>query len=438
MTSLFQVIAHEDGNDKTALRKAAALAANRVEERFGRWLRQGSSEDQAARWELVRDDVLAVVAQAFNEMGAGDPEVITANLLSVDGGPYHHVDGIAKSASKNRVIFASHQIHEARKPKMCPYHSEVVDISLADGSPQAGYSAMAQHAWSAQHCQGGDYEGGKCNFKPAMTTQSYWDEKAERAEERKREREEQAELNTQNFETPVEAPAEAEDTDQDPIGGGESKGVSTPELESPEVGEVATPEVEVPMSMAASTPKGSGLEKLAPGKQHLPYATDKENRMYEHIKSQCMADGGDEESCKREAAATVNKYRSEHGETKSHRVADTEKGPNVTEGPGEPSPKMDRRKWTPATVPHTPPGIDSDRHPTKNKDATEPIKAVNDDKLDEIGEKVTEHQDVTKDGGPSHSGQGGTFPRGRQADPVTSGFIPSDKVHSIISKYRGS
>lgn len=48
-----------------------------------------------------------------------------------------------------------------------------------------------------------------------------------------------------------------------------------------------------------------------PGNKHLPGATAKENRMYEHIKE---ATGS-----KSEAAATVNKLRRKRGETKNSR-----------------------------------------------------------------------------------------------------------------------
>jgi PEP-utilizing family enzyme len=65
----------------------------------------------------------------------------------------------------------------------------------------------------------------------------------------------------------------------------------------------------------------ASIQKLAPGKKHLPYATPKRNRQYEHIKEQCLADGGSEEHCKELAARTVNKQRAEKGETKGSKVA---------------------------------------------------------------------------------------------------------------------
>lgn len=66
----------------------------------------------------------------------------------------------------------------------------------------------------------------------------------------------------------------------------------------------------------------SKFNKEAPGKEHMKGVSDKRNRQYEHIKEQCLADGGSEEHCKEMAARTVNKQRSEHGETKDSKTAD--------------------------------------------------------------------------------------------------------------------
>jgi hypothetical protein len=67
----------------------------------------------------------------------------------------------------------------------------------------------------------------------------------------------------------------------------------------------------------AGVHKEASMVKEAPGKEHMKGVSPKRNRMYEHIKEQCMADGGSEEECAEKAARTVNKYRAEHGETKS-------------------------------------------------------------------------------------------------------------------------
>jgi len=79
----------------------------------------------------------------------------------------------------------SSSVKEARRPKMCPYHSELVNASLQTGEPQ--YAAFAPLVGGDSHC-GGSFES-KCNFKPAMVTQDFWDQKETERAERKEQRE---------------------------------------------------------------------------------------------------------------------------------------------------------------------------------------------------------------------------------------------------------
>ena len=65
------------------------------------------------------------------------------------------------------------------------------------------------------------------------------------------------------------------------------------------------------------------MVKEAPGSQHMPGVSPKRNRQYEHIKDSLLESGKDEERAKEEAARTVNKQRSEHGETKDAGFAGT-------------------------------------------------------------------------------------------------------------------
>jgi hypothetical protein len=68
---------------------------------------------------------------------------------------------------------------------------------------------------------------------------------------------------------------------------------------------------------AADTDEKLGsMVKEAPGKEHMKGVSPKRNRQYEHIKEECLRDGGSEDHCKEMAARTVNKQRAEHGETK--------------------------------------------------------------------------------------------------------------------------
>jgi hypothetical protein len=415
MTSLFQVIAHEDNNDQTKFRQAMALATERVNDRFGSFVRQGSVDDQAARWSLIEEDVKAVVVAACKQVGHGFygdsvEQKVAAGIYDAIANNFVTAD----AASQLRTASVR---HEARKPKMCPYHSEVTDISLAQGEPQAGFNAMAQHAWGEKHCQGEGYKGDKCKFKPAMTTQSYWDERSEKLEEKRQERaerEEQEALQAEQVnelpevEIPEEPITESVPSDvlHDGFEGGE------PVAEAPQ---------EIPMSMAARTAT----------KEHLKGVdSDKRQRQYEHIKEQCLADGGSEDHCKELAARTVNKQRAEHGETKSH-VA------SPTTGLGEAVPKMDKRKWTPKTVPHDQP-LNADEksgpNPTRRKDVIEPILPKNGDDLDEIGEGVTERQDVTQKSEFSRGDQGGS--QGTAGGSAVSGLLDTNSVRQALAKFK--
>lgn len=352
MTSLFSVIAHEDANDQGKLRQATALAHQRVEDRFGLFVRKGSVEDQGARYSLVEEDIRAVVAAACEQVGYAD------------------VDGILRSIGKNFISApearkVASTVHEARKPKMCPYHSEVTDISLAEGSPQAGFNAMAQHAWSAKHCQGEEYKGDRCKFKPEMTTQSYWDSRAEKLEQKRQERAEREEQMQQQEQQVTELPEVETPTEEFVDGLAETDSLDAPEHNEPSaVGEGV--EEAIPMAMAAST-----------------------------------------------------------------KTAETA------------VPKMDKRKWTPKTVPHDQPlkADDPDgRNPTKRKDVIDPITQKPDSpdnkgELKEIGEQVTEHQDVAQKSEVSTSGQGGTFGGGERS-AVSSTLLDRETVKEALSKFK--
>ena len=54
-----------------------------------------------------------------------------------------------------------------------------------------------------------------------------------------------------------------------------------------------------------------------PQKEHLPSVSDKEQRMYEHIKASEREDGKSMKRAKAIAAATVNKHHNEEGHAKS-------------------------------------------------------------------------------------------------------------------------
>jgi hypothetical protein len=412
MTSFLEAIAHENYDDQRVLRRTLALAHTRLTDRFAGFMKAASTaDDLQARSEFIADEATEIIKGAADDQGyTGD---LDAAVL---------MKGFLEGLGVEVVTSRTASIHEARKPKLCPYHSEVVDISLAQGEPQAGFNAMAQHAWSDKHCQGGDYEGAGCNFKREMTTQSYWDDKAQKAEERKQEREEQATLEQPTFGTPEhdesEAPVPDEPTNSPEV-------VDTP---APSEGEgigdnfaESAPEPEAAMSMAASrAPLGVGSREAAPqfnttyedgyragysaGKQGLPYAGKDGTGNWRNGYGDGYHDAEDGNPPK---------------------VASTREADNAL-GLGGPSPKMDKRRWNPTREPIRTEGEDSP-WPTHRKDITKKIikdqgDRDNPSKLDEIGENTTERQDVTQGSGFNRGQQGGTF-SGDQAKPVTAAEI---------------
>lgn len=378
MYDLWHVLAADDSDARQATRTATAIANKRVKDRFGKFL----ATDTKARFEHVKDEIEAVVTAAAEEYDA-DPKPILAAILS--------------SLTPAKTIEPrTAAVVEARKPKLCPYHNEVVDISLAEGSPRAGFDAMAQHAWGPKHCKGDDYDGGKCNFKREFVTQSFWDDKAEKAEQRRQERDEQRaedlvvdeitedepELITD--EAPILPVEEAEDNVIDVDFGGEA--------EDSAVGEGAPEE----LAVAAST------DAPFPGKVAGTCAS-------------CGAPTGPDGSCpscgygagqQQGAPLTASEKLSEALETVNPNKADALKinrdhkrpsGPEDTEGDGSP-------------------------HPTKTVDITEPIVFENEESPFEGTDAVSEKQDVTK-ADAAQKGKGGTFPSGTHADPVTSALL---------------
>lgn len=344
MTSFLDAIALDESTHRTASRKAIVLAKHRADKMFGTFI---AAQGETAL-EYLEEDLKGVVQAACEETGHEDVDGVYAQILGDFAKSVHPADSTPKEAS----------VHESRKPKMCKWHKDVVDISLAAEDARAGFDAMAQHWGGPRHCEGEGYEGEKCNFKPQMTTQAYWDTKSEKAEERKNQRAEQAEQDALEQTIPPEAvevdeeitvePSEAP-VDEAPTTDAEV--IDFPVQEAPEAVS------EVPMSMAAKT------------------ADD-------------------------------------------------------TTGLGGPEPVINKERWTPQSVPALEGVDDADGpNPTKRKDIVEPIKAENADKLEEIGEQQTEHQELSEDTGPSPEKGVGTFPKGDQANPVTQSVaasIPND------------
>jgi ATPase subunit of ABC transporter with duplicated ATPase domains len=108
--------------------------------------------------------------------------------------------------------------HESRKTKMCPFHKDVVDISLAQGEPQAGFGCYGSALGRRPSLRRRRLQGRQVQLQAAMTTQSWWDERKEKAEQRKQEREQAAaELEAQQPTEEIVDDAPVEDIVEDSV-----------------------------------------------------------------------------------------------------------------------------------------------------------------------------------------------------------------------------
>ena len=95
-----------------------------------------------------------------------------------------------------------------------------------------------------------------------------------------------------------------------------------------------------------------------------------------------------------------------------------------------PEPKMDKRLWTPQTV--GPPKPGDKENPTKEKDILVPMKATNEQELEEIGGNKTKTEKLPNNSGDAGYDAGGPGPaphtdtwsgNGGQVDPVTKSTL---------------
>jgi hypothetical protein len=379
---IFEVLASDDSDSRLASRKALVLARTRIDQRLGTFLVAAQSRDEFdSRYALVGADFASIVRVAADEVGHEDANGLIKSLHAhyrhAGKPPWLENDDDDESDEKHEhkdddeddhkaPPFGKKDddddkkessVHEARMPKMCPYHHEIVDIGLATGDPQAGYSAMASHAWGDNHCQGA-WEGGKCKFKREMVTQSYWDDRQKQLDERRQERADQGQENV--IDLPQDEPGDYEET---------------PVLET-------EPEAEI-----IEFPSGDeiGESVVEPVADAVPLAV---------------------------AASTK---QSDAGNTDL----------------GGPSPKMDKKRWTPESV--KPIDVPSTKHPTKQKDPTEVQIKKNQgppgdaSAIKEVGEQTTTQETLPSESENSGFQGGGedfgpatkTFPKGPQTSPVT-------------------
>lgn len=188
MSMLFESMMANDESQRVASRKALALAKRRSDLQFGRFLSVSrNSAEVEARLSLIEDDLQKTVLGACEECDFPNVERVLDSVRS----SLQAYAGICPDCDGEGCAHCTKEstVRESRRPKMCPYHREVTDISLASGDSTAGFNAMSGSAFGDQSCRGG--YGGNCNWKPEMVTQSYWDDRAKQLEERRQDRHQQ-------------------------------------------------------------------------------------------------------------------------------------------------------------------------------------------------------------------------------------------------------
>lgn len=403
MSGFFEHLAANDDSRRVAGRKALALARARADRQYGDFVHSAKTVyEKEQRLALVAGDLATTVRQACADCN------------------YDAYENVLETVQEHLGMV----VEAVRKPKMCPYHNEVTDISLAQGEPQAGFSAMAQHAWGANHCQG-EWDG-RCNFKAEMTTQSYWDQKAEKAQQRRQERE----LALQQEMTQMPEPVAEENFDV------ETDVSSTPDVgtdETSAVGFGAEPAVAEPqMAMAAgyrkaaTVPQGNlhggvvnalrmigskkpggtinGIDLAQIGQEHYgqgPFEVQHPHPKFENIIAQIVQSGSPQ---------PLYDALGQGQKAAGFREAEALKTVDLTEGSDTAFPKMDKRKWTPENVKlRVDTEMEGSPHPTVEIDIAEPANYSGEDFLK--GTKaVSETQDVTKGSDFSSDKAHGSWP----------------------------
>lgn len=329
-------------------------------------------------------------------------------------------------------------VRTARRPKMCPYHREVTDISLASGDPTAGFNAMSQHAWGEQHCQGA-FEG-NCNFKPAMVTQKYWDDKAEQAAERRerREQERAEQIQQEQQITEVEVPDSPEGLEDSPApveeGSLNAELAEAPSavgegLETSEpVSDMGSLEPMAASNKTALTAKDfvliadaiatSHIEDKVGAAQHFAGYLANTNPNFDSERFIAAATG--------EPTTGRDNYRGPDPVVPYNTASYNKEGEALktidVEQPVGPSPKIDKSKIPADGLPDIKTEEEGSPHPTKTIDPLVPVHPQNDEADFLEGTKaVTEKQDVEQsssfDGNKADSG---SWKGNNGASPVTS------------------
>lgn len=159
--------------------------------------------------------------------GVGGTQGVHHLLEELLGSDHPELEAIRKEWSdlENRHKSSKWFKEAARRPKMCPFHTDLVDYSLALGNPETALRSLGTLMYSPSSCKGGhellnkNGKPTKCRFKPEMVTPVYWEQKEAEDEARQQEREEreQAQQLLEQPQIQQEIPLEIQQPQEAPV-----------------------------------------------------------------------------------------------------------------------------------------------------------------------------------------------------------------------------
>jgi len=459
MTGLFENLDYESSLDKTASRKALLLSQTRVEYKLGSFLKAASTKPEFdARFSYVEDSFYGIVKEACNELGVDDSTISQTvknqyeRIASMpkrshscgndNCGPNCHCSSdcdcegddcpcdhdFDDHEDKESSIKNSNKYVEKRGDKWVVLNKDGKVISTHDSKEKAEGSFRAIEYYKHE----GAIESDKKHWiqdavkHPGLLhkeldvpeDEKIPEDKLEEAEhsDNKKERE-----RAQFAENMKHIHKGSDDKKE------KAKGEHDPGEQDDEKDDEWSPSV---LDVLESSRRLADLDVVErDGKYHV------------------IDPDGDEDGGKPGATMKICDSKEEaHNWLEHYKREHTAAGRQDNTGlSNEPSPKMDKRLWTPESVEKL--DVPSKQHPTVEKDVVQPIVGKNDDPLEEVGEKTTESQALPTSTNDSDAGfapnnqpmapHTKTWPDKDQTSPVTNTslshlFVPQDVIKSAL------
>lgn len=409
---IFESLAADQSDARLASRRALVLSRDRIDARLGKFLGASrSSNEFAARFDLVAEDFVGIVRVSANEVGHDDPDALVETLHD-----HYAKDWIQKAVKKPGDLHKKLDVPEGEK----------IPESKIENAEETGDKNLKEKAQFAENVKGlGKKKKSKKNKKKNKDNKPPW-------------------LNDDDADDSLEFAAKT--ADAVPLAQAEARIVEALSRKDYNLlaGAIKSAPIDNHEEVAghfadhlADTNERFDRDRFV--KASTPEGTTTESSVHTADDKPCpYCDGGktDNGECKA-CNGTGKKDRDELGSPKGNKnglFASVHTADEGNTGLSGPSPKMDKQRWTPKSV--KPIDVPSERHPTVQKDITEVMPKENEGppgdigKIDEINALTTTETLPTgkglddagfatggEDFGPNTKTWGTD---GREADPVRS------------------